>query len=640
MANSINIKNFGSGLSKADFSSRYHTEHMATNRSLTQTQYQNELDNAWTAYSFGQSSDKTPTKNTGVMSSIGDMGKSLLSMSEAGQGFPDQTKKLSTGYKEVLNLIENLKSPLGVAKALTQGTGLVVNEITTYYQQQSALLDIINKKTGLTGEFAENIRQELTRANPQLELMGISFDELARSASDVVSNSGRFVALNRETWTEAGYAATAYVGSLSELVAMYPEFEKVGIGAGSVAKQIDIVGKRSVELGLQSQKTTKDLNANLSKLNEYGFKNGVQGLSEMVRRSTELRMNMSEVFKIAEKVFEPEGAIDLAANLQAIGGAIGDFNDPLKLMYMATNNVEGLGTALEGVAGSLATYNQEQGRFEITGVNLRRARALAKELGVEYGQLANAAIASAERTSAASDLMATGLSLDEDQKRFLTNISTMKDGKMTIELQSDKLRDEFGRSEIAIEDLSKSQVERLISLQNEFKKLSTEDIVRKQATDVENINRGLTFLVAVARQRVVESGSKVLVDSINKFLGGGYDLNNLGKDISKQVREAGESIKTKSGNIESKNLELRQQKLEPSTKLKEENMKSGYDRLKETYDEIRASINNKETQPKKLDISLNYNSPNMLDNLSRGLFRSPEFVDTIKNGIIDDKSYV
>jgi hypothetical protein len=206
---------------------------------------------------------------------------------------------------------------------------------------------------------------------------------------------------------------------------------------------------------------------NLNEINEYGFKNGVQGLAEMVRRSTELRYNMGEVFKVAEKVFEPEGAIDLSANLQAIGGAIGDFNDPLKLMYMATNNVEGLGTALEGVAGSLATYNQEQNRFEITGVNIRRARALAKELGIEYGELANMATASAERTAAASELMATGLSLDEDQKRFITNIATMKDGKMTIELQSDKLRDEFGKKEIAIEDLSKSQVERLVSLQEE-----------------------------------------------------------------------------------------------------------------------------------------------------------------------------
>ena len=47
---------------------------------------------------------------------------------------------------------------------------------------------------------------------------------------------------------------------------------------------------------------------------------------------------------------------------------------------MATNNVEGLQDAIIGVAGSMATYNTEQGRFEITGINLRRAKDLANEL--------------------------------------------------------------------------------------------------------------------------------------------------------------------------------------------------------------------------------------------------------------------
>jgi hypothetical protein len=52
-------------------------------------------------------------------------------------------------------------------------------------------------------------------------------------------------------------------------------------------------------------------------------------------------------------------------------------------MYMATNEVEGLQGALEGVAQSLATYNVETGGFEVTGVNLRQARDIAKALGMD-----------------------------------------------------------------------------------------------------------------------------------------------------------------------------------------------------------------------------------------------------------------
>ena len=569
-----------------------------------------------------------------VTSNLGSGFEKMLGAGESSGYFPEESK-LSEKLGDFVKNLGLITQPLELGKKLL---GSVIDETLFFYKQQSELVRTINREAGLTGDFAAAVREELTMTNPELLRLGISFQSLANSAKSVVSDSGRFLALNRDTWKETGAAASAYVGSLEETVAMFPQFEKVGIGAGDVSKQIEMVGKRSIELGLQSQKTTKDLSVNLSKLNEYGFKNGTQGLAEMVRKSTELRYNMGEVFKIAEKVFEPEGAIDLAANLQAIGGAIGDFNDPLKLMYMATNNVEGLGTALEGVAGSLATYNQEQNRFEITGVNLRKARALAKELGMEYGELANMAVASAERSSAAADLMATGLSLDEDQKRFITNIATMKDGKMQIELQSDKLKTFFEADTIALEDLSQKQVEQLIGFQNEFKKLDKEEIVQKQATDIENIGRNIQFLTAVARERLVRESKDILGTIVKKL---GYDPETVYKDINEKLNKGivdlGNTIKSKPDLNKENNRS--KSEIKPTTKLTEENMKSSIDPLKAMF-EATQSVINKETQPKKLDISLNYNSPNMLDNLSRGLFRSPEFIDTIKNGIIDDKSYV
>ena len=50
---------------------------------------------------------------------------------------------------------------------------------------------------------SEDLREELTMTNPELLRLGIGFDELARSAEMLVSNSGRFISLNRESWKEA-----------------------------------------------------------------------------------------------------------------------------------------------------------------------------------------------------------------------------------------------------------------------------------------------------------------------------------------------------------------------------------------------------------------------------------------------------
>jgi hypothetical protein len=177
---------------------------------------------------------------------------------------------------------------------------------------------------------------------------------------------------------------------------------------------------------------------------------------------------------------------------------------------------------LIGAAGGLATYNQEQGRFEITGVNLRKAKAMAKELGISYSELSNGAIAAAERSSAASALMSRGLKLDEDQERFLTNISQMKGGQMSIELNSDRLKDALGidrkAGEISLDKLTQTQVNTLLEYQDEFKKLSPEEIIQKQATTVENIARDVNYMAAAARVGLANKGG-ILLDKVKEFAG-------------------------------------------------------------------------------------------------------------------------
>jgi hypothetical protein len=372
-----------------------------------------------------------------------------------------------------------------------------LEQVNQEWANQATLLTDVNTKTGLTGKLSKDYREEVSAAYPALARLGIEYTELASAAVSLVQQSGKFNLINKETFESMGLAAKAYVGSLAEVVEMIPGFERVGIGATGVVKSVSEAGARSLNLGLSSQKITKELGQNIGLLNSYGFQNGVQGLEKMVQKATEFRISIAEVSKLADNVFTPEKAIDLAANLQVLGGAIGDFNDPLKLMYMATNNVEGLQDALIGAAGSLATYNQEQGRFEVTGLNLRKAREMAQALGVDYKELTNAAVATQERLTAGESL--SGLSIKAEDKEFLTNISQMKDGKMSIALQSKELQDYFGKTSVALEDLSSSQADKLLDYKKEFEKLPPEDVVRKQATDVENIRRDLTFLVASAR---------------------------------------------------------------------------------------------------------------------------------------------
>jgi hypothetical protein len=547
-----------------------------------------------------------------IIGGLGDVAKSFES-NEYMMRTSEEIKPVSEMINSLLDSEGNLK---GINQLLKDGGTLIKDGILQYFQTQSDLLRQINREAGLTGQFSKDLREELTQTNPELIRIGIGFAELAEAQKSLVLDSGRFLALNRESWKEAGVAATAYVGTLGDLVSMFPEFEKVGIGASDVAEEIKIAGGRSIELGLQSQKISANLKTELSKLNEFGFKNGVQGLAEMVRKSTEFRMNMQSVYTIADKVFDPEGAIDMAANLQAIGGAIGDFNDPLKLMYMATNNVEGLQDALIGVAGSLATYNQEQGRFEITGVNLRKAKAMAKELGISYDELAKGAIAAAERSSASAAMMASGLNLDDDTKRFLTNISTMKDGKMTIQLQGDEMRKVFGANEIALENLTSTQLQKLKQYQDEFKDLTPEQIIEKQATDVENMSRNVNYIAALLRNQFGSAAQQLKKD---------FGLDPI-EDLAKKVKESADKA---SPFIKEGGQEIREFITKSANKMKSPDS-IPVDNKKETKTEPTTESQNKVVVEQNVTFK---SDSTVVDGVYRGITNSPSYMESFRLGV-------
>jgi len=400
-----------------------------------------------------------------------------------------------------------------------------IGQISDEYNNQRKLLEDINTKTGLTGQLSKDFREEISNAGPRLAQLGVTFETLAGVAQGLVEKSGRFNLINQQSFEKAAEVGEAYLGSMSALTDMLPDFEKVGIGAQGTFDAVEKAGKSSLTLGLNSQRVSKDLATNIGKLNEYGFQKGVEGLARMVQKSIEFRLSMDAVSQVAEKVFSPESALELSANLQVLGGAIGDFNDPLKLMYMATNNVEGLQDSIINAASSLATYNQEQGRFEVTGVNLRKVREMATSLGMDYKELTKTAIAAQERLSAKE--MLTGLRIEDADKEFLTNMSQMKNGKMTIELQSEKMKELFGANEVALEDLDKNQAELLLKYKDEFTKLSSDDIVRGQASDIENIRRDVSFLV----KSVALTGTREVKELADKM---GVDFKKFA-DTTKEV---------------------------------------------------------------------------------------------------------
>jgi hypothetical protein len=482
-------------------------------------------DNWQTAYRSSGSETSSPTKGA---KSIMEAATSILKGQEGGGYYKDI--KDSVNSSQTMDLVTQDGKILPADQIAQNVFKAGIGQISDEYNNQRKLLEDINTKTGLTGKLSKDFREEISNAGPRLAQLGISFETLAGVAQGLVEKSGKFNLINQQSFEQAAKVGQAYLGSMSELTNMLPDFEKVGIGAKGTFDAVEKAGKSSLTLGLNSQRVSKDLATNIGKLNEYGFQKGVEGLARMVQKSIEFRLSMDAVSQVAEKVFSPESALELSANLQVLGGAIGDFNDPLKLMYMATNNVEGLQDSIINAASSLATYNQEQGRFEVTGVNLRKVREMATALGMDYKELTKTAVAAQERLSAKE--MLSGLRIEDEDKEFLTNMSQMKNGKMTIELQSEKMRDLFGGAqEVALDTLDKNQAELLLKYKDEFKKLEADDIVRGQASDIENIRRDVSFLV----KSIALTGTREVKELADKM---GIDMKKFAETTKEALPKA------------------------------------------------------------------------------------------------------
>jgi hypothetical protein len=267
-------------------------------------------------------------------------------------------------------------------------------------------------------------------------------------------------------------------------------------------------------------------------------------------------MNMAETFKVADKVMNPESAIELTANMQMLGGAIGDLNDPLKLMYMATNNVEGLQEAIQGAAGSLAVFNSEQGRFEITGANLRRGKEMAAQLGISYSEFAKGAVAAQERLLATDTLLARGFNIDPKEKEFLTNLSQMKDGEMQIVIPKslqDSLGKEIGKNEIKLNELTGDQVKILKKYQDDLEGKTAEQMANEMLSETKKMSNNLEAmarsLVITGKRQVFGKEGELMNDKDKLIPGVSSMLRTLdafrkeGLEISKDPGKVGAILK-------------------------------------------------------------------------------------------------
>lgn len=462
-----------------------------------------------------------------------------------GKFYAGEFKSMQETWRLLMDESGGFAGPLGILKNIG---GSIKDSFISYYEQQSDLLTNINENAGLSGEMSKDFREEITKTSVFANRLGISFSEVSEAMSSILEKSGRFRVMNEETMNSIALTSKIAFKNIEDAAASIESFQNISLGASDAMKAVEKTALNSFQLGLNAKKTTESMVINLDKLNQFGFKGGVDGLNRMVQRSIELKTNLNDVFELADKVMDPTKAIELSANLQVIGGALGDFNDPIKMMYMATNDVEGLQDALIGSVEQLTQFNEETGRFEITGANLRRAKAMAEQLGMSYKDLANTAVNAAQRSSALGDMLSSGLIVDKDLQEFVTNMAQMKNGQMVIEISSKELQEKLGSgTEIALSKMTESQAALLKGYQDEFVKMDDPtEIAVQQVNLVKNLERNVSFIAATMRHELLGTDVNKIMEAAGLNINGiNSDIRSIADTSTKYIKEGNEWLMSK-----------------------------------------------------------------------------------------------
>ena len=344
-------------------------------------------------------------------------------------------------------LAENLKK-------VNKGNLLMAKGFATAVKTIGALPDIFKKakaefdKLGLTkldksmkdaalsmGVFSsqsEAFRKTLTDIGPRTQAdLGVGIEELAKMQSDYSQELGRTVMLTKE-----GYQAMAEMSKASGLGAegsakMAADMELQGFSAEKTRDYTEQAMNDAHKMGINASKVVKNIAGNMKMLNKYNFKGGVNGLAKMSRTVTKLGVGMEFVSSMAEKLFDIEGAVDMSAQLQVMGGAWAKLAHPFHLMYMARNDMEGLAEEMGKAAESSVDFNKQTGEFTISALEMHRLRKIAEQTGMSYEDLAEAGKNARKATEARKQM---GFSVDPELQEFIANTATWNNGKGMIKV--------------------------------------------------------------------------------------------------------------------------------------------------------------------------------------------------------------
>lgn len=280
----------------------------------------------------------------------------------------EMTKELSKTEREVFRVQKGLEA---VGKNIASG---IIPKLLEF----DKVIHDVQKNTGImltenaarmtelsikTAEFGMDIQQTA-------DFMGQLSEELRTTDFNVLSQAADDL--------KAIQLATGV--SSENLSSMAGEMMRNGKSSKEVADAMADANVYAKGFGVSSKKVLDGMARNITKMRTMGFTGGEKSLMKMVATAERLRMNVDEIFDVAEKARNIEGAMEMAAELQLAGGSFANIN-PMDLLAASRKGPEELQKILTQMGGDIGEFNAKTGEMKFDPVDKDRLQIVADATG-------------------------------------------------------------------------------------------------------------------------------------------------------------------------------------------------------------------------------------------------------------------